>query len=45
MREQEKELRSYFLSSSDALAYLNITRQHLNSLAKREKITRVKKVV
>lgn len=43
MREEEKNLRSYFISSMGATEKLNITRQRLNSLAKKGKITRIKK--
>jgi hypothetical protein len=43
MDKLEKKLRTYFVSSADATEILNISRQHLNSLAKRGKIDRIKK--
>lgn len=43
MSPLEKKLHAYFISSTEATRILNISKQNLNSLAIRGKITRVKK--
>ncbi|MBF8807289.1 MAG: helix-turn-helix domain-containing protein [Enterococcus lacertideformus] len=43
MNRLEKKLHDYFISSTEATRILNISKQNLNSLAIRGKITRVKK--